>query len=721
MKDLTWKEKFAWYHFNYREIYEYTEEDFAKVAKAYAEQGITTVITFGMTHFMMTFEPWWEDIFACIGRLVRAFHRHGIKVVEHRSYSLAARDNCVETWYELPNFVRYLEWPGLKERILTDYTIRGVRVSSMSQVDGRTGQPQLCHYRAHCLCCNNPDYLEIARYLAGRIMDIGVGGMMNDDIQFHANACACEHCRRKFKEETGFDLPDPDHWADFYENYNDPVYVAWKLFKVRSTTRFLEEIVAVERTRGVKMLRPCYISTILDGNWTSTSVETGIRHYMNYFQENCNSLVIRYSYQNFMIEAVDRYARAERFGIPSMSLFYPYTPPLVYFCWAQAHCWGQMYTGTVTDKDITGIERPFREFEDAHAAFLGTSRKCADLAIYQSILTRDCRPVRSSQPTRSLLMASCFSGLMTDMALEEDPVEQLLQYPRIVVNCAEMLTGEQIGRLRAYAEQGGTLLLIGPCGKFTEQVIQRDPNEVARAFGLTTSILPCGETTRGIFTYGGVSVPFDRMHTTCRFDAADGVLMAGDLVLGVAEPVGAGAVLWLLPELDDAPIDNTPFEKFPHIELYEAHLPHPTAEASVIPLLRKTTGALLRAMAGTPNLTAVCPGSDLLASAFRVDAGYAIHLVNISQTFTETQKTVWHEDPLLGFDGGYRIPTPIELCLAYDGPVVPTVTLYSPELEHGVSLQGSLTDGSLSVTIPADLFGGYALLEVREGDACENF
>lgn len=708
MKDLRWSEKFAWYHFNYDEIYNYTDEDFERVAREHAERGVTTMVTFGCTHFMLSFYPYWEDIFSCIARIVRAFHKYGIKVVEHRSYSLTNRFFEEHEWNE-GRALHYHPWTELKERLYSDYEIMGVKASEMAAVDGRTGKPQINNYKAYCLCPNNPDYQRISKYLANRIFDLGVDGMMNDDIQYHKNACACEHCRKKFREETGYELPYPDGWADFYENYNNPAYVAWKQFKVRSTTRYLDMIVEEEKKRGLKMLRPCYVSDILNSNWSCGSFETGVKYYMNYFQENFRPTVVRYGYSNFMAEAVDRYARTKRVNIPSMSLFYPYTPPLTYFSWALAHTWGQMYSGTVHDEDITEVERPYREFETAHCAFLGESTKNADIAIYQSVLTRDCRPAGSSFPMKSILTASNFSGLLTDMVFEEDTVEILSEYPVIVLNCASMLSGENISRLRKYAEGGGRLIIIGNSGEYDENAAKRDVNEIREMFGMKTPVVPCEDVKEGVFTYGGSSVRFDDMTCNYSFDAKNGVLEGGGKVLGVSEAVGKGEVIWLLPRLDNAPIDRACVIEYKDIEK-----PHPIAQPSVIPTLRKTTGALLCAIVGTPKLLCKCESDDILCSSFKTPSGYAVHLANISETFAKEEKEAWHDDPLLGFDGGYTIPKKISLSLAYSGENLPRVALYTPEKEGGLELSATIDGGRLTFDVPENTFGGYALIEITE-------
>ena len=430
---------------------------------------------------------------------------------------------------------------------------------------------------------------------------------------------------------------------------------------------------------------------------------------MNYFQENHRPAVVRYCYPTFMLESIDRYARSQRVGIPSMSMFYPFTPAVTYFAWALAHTWGQIYTGTVPNADITEIERPYREFERKHPDWLCDSQKCSDIAVFQSVLTRDCRPVGGAYPLMSMMLASCFSSLMTDMVLEEDSVEQLSKYSLIALNCASMLSDGHIMRLRAYAEAGGRLLLIGLCGEYTDTAAKRAPKAIAEAFGIHTPVLPCGEQKQGTFSYNGTTVLFDDMRASYRFDAPDGILRSQEAVLGITQKVGSGEVIWMLPQLDDAPLSTVAI-----IEYEDVDKPHPVIEPSPIPKLRSTTGAMLRAIVGQPQITWDCDGSDLLVSAFRVEKGHVVHITNISETFVTERKEVWHGDPLLGFDGGYQIPAEIALHLTYGKNTVPALTLYSPELSEGLRLHAAVSDGKLHFTVPANTFGGYAMIAVEE-------
>ena len=50
-----WEERFGWYHYDGRAIYEFTEKDLDAAAELYSANGVTAVILFG-AHFR--FSKW---------------------------------------------------------------------------------------------------------------------------------------------------------------------------------------------------------------------------------------------------------------------------------------------------------------------------------------------------------------------------------------------------------------------------------------------------------------------------------------------------------------------------------------------------------------------------------------------------------------------------------------------------------------------------------------
>jgi len=217
----------------------------------------------------------------------------------------------------------------------------------------------------------------------------GIDGYMADDQQYYEEGCACEHCRLLFKEETGYDLPYPEDWDAFYNHYDNPAFVAWKQFKCRSIERFERDIYNHFLERGIRMLRPNYISGIVTTNWSSHNFESASDLWDFVFQENCFSSIIRYSFYQYMIEALQRYAMCEWKGTPSMSLFYPDRYDSFYFSWALSVTWGQLLLATAEGSHNTDFEKEFRSFEKEHSVLYTDPKKLSDLTFYHSTKTRD--------------------------------------------------------------------------------------------------------------------------------------------------------------------------------------------------------------------------------------------------------------------------------------------------------------------------------------------
>ncbi len=315
-----------------------------------------------------------------------------------------------------------------------------------------------------------------------------------------------------------------------------------------------------------------------------------------------------------------------------------------------------------------------------------------------------------SRPLRSFLEASCFSGLITDMAFEEDSPDTLSRFPLIALAEASTLSDDDIAKLRGYTENGGRLLLIGLCGEYAPDSRKRTPATLADAFGLQRAILPVdrdSQSFEGIFSYNGETVRLDLpLHSRYRFDAAGGVLNAGKTVFGVTQRVGKGELIWLLPSFGDYPLQPSKW-----FHRYLTSDPTPMSEPGILDALRATTGALLRAIVGVPTLTVACDSAELLASAFRVDGGYAIHLANLSDTLPNDVRALSHEDPLTRYNGMYKIPSPIHISLSGTSNVC-AATLSSPESETSISIPFSFKHHRLELEIPSGIFGGYALLEL---------
>ena len=705
-----WKERFAWFWYNDEEIFRFSDEDFDKKAAEFAHNGVTTVITFSVTHFRWDYEPWWDHLLEILKKIVAACHKYGIKVVEHHSAQLTRLPKDANEWrlveysYEMRNS-SIDSWPGIRERFSADPE----EFRPWRQIDGRTGEPVRSNYMGLCMCFNNPDFRAAYREYMKRVLETGVDGVMDDDVQYFGQGCVCEHCRRLFREETGYELPDTEHWAGFWEDYTNPVYIAFRRFRLNSTTRFQHDMQRYYESLGYHPSRPNYISNILSSNWSSYCFETGKDLWTHVFQENYVSSIRHLSYPNYALEMLQRTAMGKRSGIPSMSLFYPEKEDDYYFTWALTRVWGQLYLATRERGDLNELEFKYRSFESAHESDFIEPEHLADMAVYQSAQTRDYAPEGSKHVCAfiSWIQAAYMSHISLDMVFEDDDAAVLAEYPVILVSHTAMMSDEELNRLHAYAENGGRLILAGRCAIYRPDGSARSDQEAAQALGLTgVRVSTEKHQGSGLFRFGDLAVQQEDICAELVFEGGEALMTLDGAVVAVRQKIGRGDLIWL-PDLNGCPRAPSPVS-----DIRQPVRQRAKYDASPIPMMRRTVGAVLNALLRGRVIGAES-GEELLTSVFRCGNGWAAHLLNISGTIPTEPGTAGHEDILPNFTGKTRIAEPIRLTLTIPGCAPSSAVLYTPEREDGLPLTLAADGDSLVTEIPAGTFGGYALIELK--------
>ena len=429
-KGIPWQSKIAFFWYCDEEIFEFSENQFVEKARKYAESGIDTIITFSNTHGRWNYYPYWSKINETIGKVCNAFHKFDIKVIEHHSCSLVLPPLESNKFDTRCSGINLKYWVNLEQFICSDPLIDGVSLSSMLQIDGRTGTISGSPYNCNCFCYNNPDFRRIYfKYLEG-VYEAKVDGIMTDDVQYYGSghSCSCIHCRKLFNEQTGYEIPDSGNaWVDFWGDYDNPIYVAWEKFRRDSADDFQIAVNKHYEGLGLNMLRPNYISDILYHNRTAYPFENVSWIWDCIFQENCYHDITKYSWPAHAVEAAHRYALAKRNNVPAMSLFYHTRQDAYYFTWALANSWGQLYSTTPLNdayKDrLLLLEKKYRSFEKDHEILLYNSTKQADIGFYLSFKTRDYVKNSASENMSSLvacMQAAYFSNLSFGMVFEDD-------------------------------------------------------------------------------------------------------------------------------------------------------------------------------------------------------------------------------------------------------------------------------------------------------------
>ncbi len=467
-----WHDKYCHFWYNSPEIFQWTQEDFDKKAKEMKEAGITIVSTVGVTHFRWNYIPFWPRIVETIRKAVIAFHKQGIKFIEHHSSSLIYHPKDDAQWdritrYFATHFSKMEDFPGYRESLTSDVEVeKGLFLSSMYQIDGSTGKPVNTWYAGHALCFNNPDFNRIYFSHLEEIAKTGVDCINPDDVIYYGGdrSCTCPHCRRLFKEETGYDLPDPEHWNDFFEHYEKDEYIAWVKFKGRSTDAFETRVSEKLKEWGLEVYRPCYHSCTLAPNRSYSPFYSSRKYWSHIYQENTMMEIIKYSWPRFYIEALQRYAMAREMNVPSMSMFYPRAFDQYFFSWALCQSWGQIpYLGP-QGFSMTEEDKFFNTFENKHSNMFINQQKEPDFAFLiprSSVNFTATMLEKTYYPMYGLFETAHFANLQAD-ALEEDEEQESFNAQKcIVIIGATLVSRELADKLIAYLKQGGHLIIFG--------------------------------------------------------------------------------------------------------------------------------------------------------------------------------------------------------------------------------------------------------------------
>ncbi len=718
-----WEERFGWYWINAKEVFEFTDEDFERAVQPYVDAGITTVINHGCAHFRFSYYPYWDKIIACIRKVVEHFHKHGIKVVEHHSAVLMHNLRIADGWSRLEGEYRSYangtcsveDWPKIVTHLIEDPVIEGKHVLDWRQVSGKTGKVAGSNYASHCFCFNNSDYFAAYCKHLDDLIDAGVDGIMSDDVQYfgEGHSCACEHCRKKFYENTGYVLPQPKDWDAFYGDYTNPAFLAWIQFRKESTADFYRRIYQHYEKRGYKNFYPNYTSGCVLHNRTAYPFDEVPEYWDFMFQENCLDALQRYSIHYYMVEAVQRYAQGARKGVPSMSMFYPMGKSDMYAAFAMSRSWGQLFSATPEGYSLVEIEKPYRDFEKKNEALYHDPKKIADVSFYMSKKTRDLTEnaeARYMIPMFGMMNAAYAKNLTSDMVFERDSLALLSEHKNIVMSYVAMASDDELKKMRAYAEEGGRVFIFGEFARYKENGFTRSLAEICDLLGIKATATECDKGGAVNVSYNGKTLQMTSYKTRVAFDGeVDSVASLQDgTCVAMRQALGNGEVIWVGFDSNHGEGQGSVWSGRRNSEPIRV-----PAAPYVLDILRTTSGALMELFVKTPVLNIEQGFEDVMVSAFAVENGYAIHLLNTTGWLPKEPCLVGHEDEAPTFvDGAEKLP---ELQLKFNLPIeVDSVTIHSPEQENAKSVSFAQTDSGVALKLPKDFFSGYAVLYVKE-------
>lgn len=182
------------------------------------QSGATAIQINYEPHFRWDAHARFDALYAGLARVVEVGHAAGLPVIEHHS------STCITSRGALGQSYRGVAFDDLVCRDIRTGAKGTFRIS-------HDHTPSDC---AWC-CLNNPAWQELhADHIRRYLLPAGFDGLQHDDIQFAPGwyYCGCEHCRAKFRNLFGADLPRGDHAG--WENFDDPLWRDWLLFRKQS-------------------------------------------------------------------------------------------------------------------------------------------------------------------------------------------------------------------------------------------------------------------------------------------------------------------------------------------------------------------------------------------------------------------------------------------------------------------------------------------------------
>jgi len=439
------QDKFSVFWYNDAEINHWNDADFEAKAASFADAGVNIVMTFSCTHFRWSYYPYRATINAALQRLVNACHKYNIRVVEHHSSHLTFAPLHQRHWNALKNKMVVRKgsidmFPDLRMHLaMGDPEIApGVYLSDCRQIDGRTGRAAYTPYDGYAHCFNNPHFRQAYFDTLKDIYALNVDGIMTDDVQFfgEGNACTCKYCREKFKNETGYDLPQPAGWGKFYGDYQNKAFVEFLRFRVRSTENFQRAVNEHFTGLGLKLLRPNYTTSTFNRNISGYPFEAAGDLWSHVFQENMFSTIIQTAWLPWSEDAVHRSAMARKYSIDPMSMFYPSSYDNYYFCWALSRSWEHLLMATPEGGDLNDVELKFAGYEKTHPRLAGAADCMAEAAFLEPRSSLDYAhdPVESAmRPFHVWMQSAILTNRRVSLLFENDTLAEWLKYPAVII------------------------------------------------------------------------------------------------------------------------------------------------------------------------------------------------------------------------------------------------------------------------------------------------
>ncbi|MBM3861842.1 MAG: hypothetical protein FJ395_19645 [Verrucomicrobia bacterium] len=448
-----------------------------------AANAVNCCLIFG-AHFRWDFLPLWGRLHDELRFIAGELHQRKILLFDHHSSVLTHRprnrEDALNIWRRNRHHVPF--YPSPEEA--TTWQFDGSRLNDWRMLDVETGAPvYMPAYEAEQFCMNNLAFrAAYGRYVKRLLAETGVDGLMSDDQIFYAGwrACACDHCRKRFKREYGHELP-PVSDAGFWGNRRSEAFRDWIAMRFHSSGDFLA---AVKKAvpAGFPLLTCCSSS---DGHALPAygmSYQDFIEHSNHVLLEMVGSTPSPAgTWDDRIPSQLLHLGIARDHSAPCFGLGYGFFPDTAFFVWAVnkflgSDSWFSTLKGRLNaspdelatlggDAELVG--EGYRWERDHPQLFTGEVD--TDVAVFFSRATRDSYGQVAGDYAADY-SAACLNLTRAGITCEVvTQVPELGKWRCLVLSSAACLSAGQRQRLQEFMEAGGTVIATGPTGHYDER------------------------------------------------------------------------------------------------------------------------------------------------------------------------------------------------------------------------------------------------------------
>jgi hypothetical protein len=411
-----------------------TIEDARRIVAPLADQGYTAIIVSGL-HMRYTYVPLWETrILPYMKLLCQAAHEAGMKIIDH---------------YDVPIFFSG-GYPFLLADDHLDWTQRDIRYGTPTRI----------------YCINNPDFRDHFFTWARRVQrEAGIDAYQIDEVYFHSkHHCGCEHCRRLFAEETGFELPrKPD--SPVLNNDADPLWQLWRLWQSISVQQFKRDFIAEIRKENPAAFLSSYTTT-----YYSASAGCGLWPTIFCSYAIGKEGVSRVPFQNYRYCIADRrlyHSITDAFDSAPWMLWYPLTGSAGRFSWAMSQACNdaQWHVQSVASSIRDLIAWPHKTTKFDYETFADVAMIFSEKSKSASLWTGYYHGMETLGWGEAMVGANIQYQQIHEIAVTP---ELLARYKLVILPRMTLIDEPNRQAIEAYVRGGGTLIVTAETGLLDE-------------------------------------------------------------------------------------------------------------------------------------------------------------------------------------------------------------------------------------------------------------